>query len=361
MTKGIKKQVLTATLMLVCSTALFSQIKDIGKFTVGGVEDAQKLMGEYVKPWANALGTSLSGGWYNTAKVHKLGGFDLTLTFNMGFVPPADKTFNLDELGLTGTYSTNTAPTAAGKNQQGPEITYTYQGYELAQYNTPRGTGLGFIPSPMLQAGVGLVKGTEINGRYMPGVELGNIGSFGLWGVGLKHDILQWLPFAKKIPVLNVALQGGYTKLNYKKSLSFLPSDLGISASNVTVSPSVSFDNQSANLTVQSFTANLLVSANLPVVCFYGGLGIANTNTELGLKGYYPIPTINSQGEKVVTNESVGNADPVTLKIKNNDGSPTKPRFNVGMRLKLGVITIHGDYTKANYSNVTVGLGVSIR
>jgi len=101
------------------------QMGDIGKFTAGGVDDAEKLMKAYLTPWANALGTSLSGGWYNTAKVHKPLGFDLTFTLNMGFVPSSDKTFNLTELGLsTSDFSANTAPTAAGKKETGPEIRY---------------------------------------------------------------------------------------------------------------------------------------------------------------------------------------------------------------------------------------------
>ena len=51
----------------------------------------------------------------------------------------------------------------------------------------------------------------------------------------------------------------------------------------------------------------------------------------------------------------------VSLEIENNDGKPTKPRINVGMRLKLGPVTIHGDYTYAHYSNVTAGLGICFR
>jgi len=36
----------------------------------------------------------------------------------------------------------------------------------------------------------------------------------------------------------------------------------------------------------------------------------------------------------------VGEPDPISVKIENNEGSPTKPRLNIGFRLKLGVITI---------------------
>lgn len=353
--KNLIKFLLSA-LLTASFTMSFGQMKNIGTFMAGGTNDAELLLREYITPWANALGTGLSGGWYNTAKTHKLGGFDITFTANMGFVPEADKTFDLRELQLEGQHSGNIAQTAAGKDESGPRISYFN---DRVAYNTPKGIGLGFIPSPMVQLGIGFIKGTDITGRFMPAVELGNAGSFGLWGVGLKHDILQWLPLAEKVPVLHVSIHGGYTKLNYKKSLSFEPDQIGVPEENVTLAPDCDFNDQELDLTVKSLTVNLLVSADLPVISFYGGVGIANTKTEMALNGYYPVPEIN-QGE-VVVNIEQRDADPVKIDIENNEGSPTKPRLNIGMRLKLGVFTIHGDYTKANYSNVTVGLGFSFR
>lgn len=336
-------------IFIVISSNLSAQIGDAGKFIAGGVEDAEKLLKAYLTPWANGLGTALSGGWYNTAKVHKLGGFDLTITLNSAFIPKADKTFNLDDLNLQADYTENIAPTAAGKSKVGPEISY-FNG--LISYNTPKGTGLGIVPSPMIQAGIGLIKGTEINIRYMPSPELGSYGSFGLWGLGLKHDILQWLPIVDKVPFLNVAIQGGFTKLNYSKDIKVTPAD--IQATDNT--SGINWDDQKLSLGISSLTINLLVSVNFPVVSIYAGGGIANSKTELAMKGTYPVPEVNG----TVTNNSV-KKDPINVKIESFSGSPTKPRLNGGIRFKLGVITFHADYTYAYYSNLTLGLGVSFR
>ena len=60
------------------------------------------------------------------------------------------------------------------------------------------------------------------------------------------------------------------------------------------------------------------------------------------------------------------------LKPNNGDGVVTDPlnvemqnskdlRLNAGFRIKLGVITFHFDYTKANYSVFTSGIGISFR
>ena len=45
------------------------------------------------------------------------------------------------------------------------------------------------------------------------------------------------------------------------------------------------------------------------------------------------------------------------MDIKNFSGM----RANIGFRIKLAVITIHADYTRAQYNVLTAGLGVSIR
>ena len=151
---------------------------------------------------------------------------------------------------------------------------------------------------------------------------------------------------------------GGYTKFSSSFNLSVTPADLQITDNTTSA---ISFDDQSLDLTVKSFTVNALISANLPVVCFYGGLGIVNTKTDLALTGYYPVPTIVLPSTEPEVNNESAEEDPINLEIENNDGKPTKPRVNIGIRLKLGVLTIHGDYTYANYSNVTAGLGISIR
>jgi hypothetical protein len=361
--KFLSKKFFFAILFFCFSIPLTAQIKTLGEFFAGGVSDAEKLFDAYITPWANAIGTSLSGGWYNTAKPHKLGGFDITFTTNISFIPDDAKTFDLAVLGLSDNVvlpSGNTmAPSVAGETTSGPELTYYIEGYEVASLRTPQGTGVGMMLSPMAQIGIGLIKGTELNFRFFPNVEIGKYGKLGLWGIGGKHSIKQWIPALKKMPILNLSLMAGYTKFSSSFNLSVAPEDIdGTPAFDRT--ENVSFDNQTLDLTVKSFTVNLLVSANLPIICFYGGLGIANTKTDLALTGYYPVPTLELPFGPVVTDESA-TKDPVSLEIKNNDGKPTKPRINVGLRLKLGVITIHGDYTYANYSNVTAGLGISFR
>jgi hypothetical protein len=364
--KFLSRNFILIILFFCFSIPLSAQIKTVGEFFAGGVSDAGLLFDAYITPWANAIGTSLCGGWYNTAKPHKLGGFDITFTTNISFIPEDAKSFDLAVLGLSDNVqlpSGNTlAPSVAGESTSGPELTYLINGqYEVASLRTPQGTGVGLMATPMVQIGVGLIKDTEVNFRFLPNVNLLDFGKLRLWGIGGKHSIKQWIPALKKLPVLNLSLMGGYTSFSSSFNLSVDPEDINNTEGFDQTTEAISFADQTLDLTVKSFTINLLVSANLPVVCFYGGLGIANTKTELGLKGYYPIPTIELPLTTPVVTDESAIKDPVSLEIKNNDGKPTKPRINIGMRLKLGPVTIHGDYTYANYSNVTAGLGISIR
>jgi hypothetical protein len=316
----------------------------------------------------------MSAGWYNTAKPHKLGGFDITLSFNTAIVPDADRIFNIPDLGLgdgSGIVSRvrstqDESPTIAGENNLGPQITYWADNplggddIVIASFDLPKGTGFKYVPSPMIQASVGLIKGTELIGRYTPRFDVGDNGSVGLWGIGVKHSIKQWIPALKRVPILQLSVMGGYTKFSSITDISFQPEFYAETATKIENDPGL-YSCQQMLLETSSFTGNLLVSANLPVVCFYGGIGFASTNTDLKLDGYYPFPSVNSSSGTLEVLSENAKKDPINISIKNTDGSKTKPRLNLGVRFKFAVITLHFDYTYANYSIATTGLGINFR
>lgn len=362
----MKKRFLSAIMMASIAFGLNGQVTEVGQFLAAGPEDAQKLLTGYLSPYFNAFGASLTGGWYNTAKPHQLGGFDLTMTFNTSIVPSSDKTFDIAELGLESLTladaTNNEAPTVAGEKTQGPALNYDFPDPipDQSAFSLPKGTNFPIIPTPMIQAGIGLIKDTEITGRFMPNYNFKD-SEIGMWGVGVKHGLKQYIPFIKRVPVLHLTVQYGYTQLNSSVGMEVNPEDIGATDATTTAN----WDNQSMDIKTQSHTANLLFSADLPVVCFYAGVGIANTKSSLDLIGDFPVidATASLIGTPVVTDGSVEEfgRNPISMTVENSDGSTTKPRLNAGMRLKFGVVTFHGDYTYANYSVVTAGIGISFR
>jgi hypothetical protein len=109
-----------------------------------------------------------------------------------------------------------------------------------------------------------------------------------------------------------------------------------------------------------SWNINLIVSETLPVISFYQGIGYASSSVDVGVLGNYPFPRLETSGANagnvVVTDDDVL-PDPIQFEIQNNKDL----RLNAGFRLKFGVFTIHFDYTKAKYSVVTSGIGISFR
>jgi hypothetical protein len=360
-----------ALLAIICiTTSGFAQLGQLGSMMAGGTSDATKLLQQYLKPFGNSLGANLSAGWYNTAKVHKLGGFDLTFSLSFAMVPTADKSYDPTKLGLTAnSISGNSAPTLSGKNIDGPTIGYTKTigatTYPIASYKTPHGYGIGFIPSPMLQLTVGLIKETSLSFRYIPttDIKIGNadVGKIGLWGIGIQHGLKQWIPVVSRIPFLNLTFQAGYTKLTSGADIKITPSELN--AEDHTTAP-ISWAGQKMNLTVSNFTANIIASVDIPVISVYGGVGLSSSKTDMNLNGYYPIPSsfdiATSKG--IVDNSNIAAMkDPVKMHIGSNDGNLTKPRLSAGLKFKLAVLHIHFDYTYAYYSIASVGIGISFR
>jgi len=344
----------TTGLLLLSSTG-FSQI-NFDLFN-GGVDDGLKLLEGYITPYANAFGSSLNGGWYNTGKPHKLGGFDITLSVSTTLIPEDAKTFDLDDLNLQNlTYSTNMAPTIAGVNNAGPSLSYILtdpvSGGDLEKsFNSPEGINWAIIPLPMIKAGIGLPLGTELIGRFIPTINVAD-GSFGMWGVGLKHSIIQYLPGSDLFPI-DISLMGGYTKVSVGIPVSMEPEN----TDNMTYELSY-FEDQKVNMDISAYTINLLISKKLPIVTFFGGIGYSGTSTSIAVDGHFALPSFDPLISTIAP--VYVNANVVTIPSIDIE-SFSGVRLNAGMRLTFGVLTIHADYTKANYSVITTGLGISFR
>ncbi|MEN8248745.1 MAG: DUF6588 family protein [Bacteroidota bacterium] len=345
--KTLKLTILSVALLVSGST--FAQFED---YLLGGIDDANTLFNHYMSPMMKGIGYGFNNGWYNTAKPHETLGFDLTISFNAALVPVKDQSFVFDPNEYTATTiasGNSTLPTAMG-GAASTVLQYNIDQQDIdpslppgiisATYNAPSGYGeqlkeytlgqLG-VPSPVIQAGIGLVKGTELKIRWMPEVNRETV-YFKYFGVGALHSIDQWIPGLKSLPFLDISGFIGYTKIYVEYPLPV--GDIG-------------GENQMASFDINTTTFQVIGSAHIAVVTGYLGIGYDNFKTNfkmLGTYDLYPgiVPAVS---------------DPINLEQK-GEGSP---RVTAGVRLKLAIVTLHADYTLREYNTLTLGLGFSFR
>ena len=346
--------------ILFISTISFSQVDNVD-FLKSAPADGTKYLQAYVAPWANAFGAAMNGGWYNTAKPHKLLGFDLTTSFNVGFVPSSAGQFEISSIGMTSLKGTGSAATISGSKNPGSVLAYKLNGVTLASFNAPAGTEWKYIPVPTAQIGLGLPFGTEIKARFIPKIKIKE-SDISSWGLGIVHSIIQYFPGNKLLP-FDVSLFAGYTKLKGNVPLKLMPDPTFPQNYTTPYNPITSFNDQKLNINITALIVSAIASVNLPVITFYGGIGYSKTKTAMEITGNFPtpvlvVPTLPASPYVEYNNAGVktGKAFP-KMNIENFSGM----RANIGFRIKLAVITIHADYTRAQYNVLSTGLGISFR
>lgn len=244
----------------------FGQLNDIGTFLRAGVEDAETLIKAYLQPLPSGIGGGLNNGWFTSASAHKTLGFSIQIKGSLAFIPEIDQQFDISELPLNNVRAANpsntVSPTIGGVSEQGPEVVAEGKdGEELARFNLPEGSGFHVVPAPMIQASVGLIKNTDIIVRYVPEVEIGDYGHFEMIGIGLKHELTQWLPANSFIPI-DISVMAGYTQIDLSVHLNLDPQPGSIPDPDYTGN----YENQQASLTFDTFTAKLIVGKDLPFI-----------------------------------------------------------------------------------------------
>ena len=304
----------------------FFTIKSYTQVKIENINDAQAFLQEYLSPLGNGLGAITNNGWYNSAKPHRLLGFDATFTLSLLNISEEHKIFDPNSIVNFSSSETST-PTIIGS---GDGALVQYNGEEFKLPNQPK-----LFPTlalPNFNFGLGVLKKTEINGRFIPNYKY-NLGFFGkgeigMWGVGFKHDVLQWIPIIGNAIPISLSLQAGHTQLNSK--LAILDQDVSID--------------------VQATNFNIILSRKILMLTGYTSVGYNFSTTTF------------TAGENISNAESFNLNElevdlPIEMKFENNN----EFRANVGLRFNLAVIAINANHTFSKYPVTTLGLGLSIR
>lgn len=353
---------LAATLL--CTNLGWAQINNVEALMRGGLNDANLLLEAYLSPFGRGFGADLNNGWFNTARTHKFLGFDLTVTANAAIAPISAKTFDLSTLGLQNLRLDNSnadpnTPTVVGDEQPGPEMTLvlnnpaTGQDQVISRFRMPQGIGFRAVPSAMIQASLGIVSNTDVILRFFPETEFdSDVGKLRLFGLGVKHDLSQWLPGGGFLP-FDLSILAGYTVFQVQSG------DISLQPDPDAVPTGATYSEQKVEIEATSYTVNLLVSKQLAILTLFGAIGIESSSVDLRVKGTYPVTVIDDDpssphfGQKIIEDF----VDPTNISF---DGVNNR-RATVGIRLHLLLLTLHGSYTFSSYPVATLGVGLSIR
>lgn len=380
------------------SSASFSQA-DVKTLLRAGVDDANTLLGAYAAPLGKSTGANLNAGWVNAAAPLKPKRFELKLVGNAAYIPKAERTLSLDALGFSAPttreidgrtyteawqYKFSQAPTVFGTAEDDKQETIrkvvTYEnpvsGFEekatVAELVLPEGLDLALNPlTPAMQLNVGVPLGTEVMIRFLPATDVVRdevtVDYNGLLGLGLKHDIKQWVPYLRQLPV-SLSLAAAYSSTGASLDLPVLLPEAPIgttfadSAQGNTAyqGPSVTdanYGGQDASLRVQAWNVNALVSREFTLVSVYGGLRYARSVTTLQLTGTYGVATVPYYNAENATDSNnrrltlVNITDPVKIRAAHGQASLVG-----GFRFKLGFLALSGEASLSRFSTASLGI-----
>jgi hypothetical protein len=158
--------------------------------------------------------------------------------------------------------------------------------------------------------------------RYLPKTRIQSYGTIGVFGLGVRHSISQYIPMS---PV-DLAVQGVYN--------------------------SVSLEDQNLEgdvLDASGWAFNLQASKSLPVlpVTFYGGLQYETFSAEYAY-----------QFDPSSFGSNPGDIQPVPFTV--DQDATNSVRGLAGVSITLAVVRINADYSLAANDVITVGFGVQI-
>jgi len=309
--------------------------------------DASLLFQNYMSPVMDGMSYSLNNGWYHTAKTHKKFGFDISINANAAIIPNAEKTFQFNENDyqyLSLESGDSKIQTVMGSNNNSKIAVRIPDGngggFKVATIDMPDGIGgdvpLNAVPSPMLQASVGVPFDTDISIRYLPKINTNDVEG-NLIGFGIKHNLMQYFGPLDKLP-LNVAIFGGYTIMNTTYNIDKI-------------------NNQEATFKLNAFTIQTIASLDFPFITIYGGIGYDKGTSTLKLNGTYSLDyEIKDNSGNVIDNVSESVTNPINMDFNANGA-----RGTLGVRFSLGFFKIYGDYTIKEYNTISTGIAFGFR
>ena len=286
---------------------------------------------------------SSNGGWFNSAKVHKKLGVDLSLRLNASFVPSADQAFSISNLEYI-TSEANDLPTIIGSSRQEelivtippdgilPEIKTTIKSPKGIKSKLP----LGAVPAPVLQLAIGIPFDTEVILRYSPEYHRKGI-DMSFKGLGIKHNLLQYFGPIDKFPI-NISALASYSKMKIDYDIQSFSSIKG--------------SGQVAQFSLNNYNLLLIASLDVLVVNFYTGFGFSGGDSSFKMLGQYDLEYQTESNIPITRSLN----DPIDMNF-NVSGYQT----TIGAKFKFLIFSAYADFTFQDYNTLSAGISINFR
>ncbi|GAA4239178.1 hypothetical protein GCM10022291_32500 [Postechiella marina] len=338
-------------MLLSMATMSLTAQNDFDALLVAGVDNAERFANDYLAPGTNGLMHSMNANWFNTAEAKPLGGFEISIIANASTIKDDNKSFlmsiadyNSDpdqdfEISFPDGVASKNVATALGENDPDVDIIVTYEdallGEQSETITLPSGIGessANLLPTAFIQGALGLSKGIEVKGRFVPKIETDEV-SLSMYGAGLQVEFTKWLPADKILPV---AISGlvAYTHIDGSYDL--------------TESSGIDGEDQRLENDTNTILAQLIASTKLPVINFYGGIGYIKGKSESDLLGTYRISNGPFFSETVT--------DPFSV-----SSEVSAVRGTIGTKLKLGFFRLNAEYHISEFDAFSLGINFGFR
>ncbi|MCH8326025.1 MAG: hypothetical protein IIB83_05630 [Bacteroidetes bacterium] len=331
------------------SSLTYSQNDDINE-TLSNLSTSAAI--PYIDPIISAFGSNLNSGWVSKLPSAKMISFNLDLKIvGMGsFFEDNEKTFstsgafrftssqanqlvaslplsvraNIKDQILSQEFNVAiTGPTIIGSDAERVKVTFAGPSFDVSgnsfdvaaqtfTLNDVKGflNNLEILPTAAVQLGIGTFAGTNFMFRWLPDIDVKDLGKFSFWGVGALHNPAVW--FDGEMP-FDLAFGGFYQKLTVGTIFETKASQFGVYISK-TLGAIVAFTPY-IGLTTETSTTTINYDYE-----FDTPAGVSKSNIKFELEG------------------------------KNTVG------FTVGASFKLAILNFNVDYKIANVKTISAGL-----
>jgi len=235
------------------------------------ISDLLKVADNYVAPGADASATQSSAGWFTSADTLGKWQIAVSLHGNALFIADSKKTkatFNSDYSVIRLQEGTSaTLPTIFGGDTE-----VMFEGEIFGQefsFDALPGLDKDILIHPYPQVTVGLPYQTEAAVRFLPQITIDDVG-FSTYGIGLKHNISQYLLNPEKN---NLKLAAVLTYSNFQADYAFGPADIQIA------------ELHSIDVNADLWFLQFLGSKRLGMFEVMGGLGMTISQFDYKLSG----------------------------------------------------------------------------